>query len=185
MKSNFTLIIIICIIIISCKEKKTVINSSDFKELKSYLKNDSLVTKRIEKLKNTLEIEKSTFTDQVKGRLNMTCMCGGRPMFIHYTGFRDITVIREGNDWTIFGLAITRDATGTINLPFTLDLLESSNKFEIRIQGQSPYIASLNDLDAISYRISNSKIIIRCVKIVNSRASCCYLAGTLAAETTE
>lgn len=92
-------------------------------------------------------------------------------------------MIKEENDWSIFGTAHSSVGNRRQEFPFVIDLLESANLFEVRIGGRYPWRAKLNDRKAISYGLSSNQIIIRAIKVHSSNVSYCYIAGMIAAET--
>lgn len=122
-------------------------------------------------------------TDSVTGEINSTCRGSGRPLFKKWNRFDPATVIKEGNDWSIFGTAHSTINNRRQEMPFVIDLLESDNIFEVRIGGRYPWRAKLTDRDAISYRLSGNKIIIRAIKVQSTNVSYCYITGMIAAET--
>jgi hypothetical protein len=123
-------------------------------------------------------------TQNLVGRINSTCNPpGDRPIGYTWDRFTEVSVINMQNDWTIFAKAFYQGRDW--NAPLVIDLMESQNLFRVRIGSFYPWEAKLDDANAISYRISNTKIIIRCLKIYMSQASYCYLDGMIAAESSK
>lgn len=118
----------------------------------------------------------------VSGQLDSWCRKPGtRPQWFGWREFSLTTVINDNDDWTIFGTIKFMDNGGKAS--FSIDLLKSQNLFEVRIGDFYPWRASLSDSNAVSYRTSGNKIIIRAVNVINTNSSYCVLTGMIAAET--
>lgn len=139
---------------------------------------NELLHQFIDELK--LDLNDFFSANNVSGHLESLCYPpSGRPMQTIWKDFNLVTVINAQNDWTIFGNV--RDNRGN-QFSFVIDLLESTDKFEIRIGNFYPWRCKLSDTDSVSYRAVNNKIIIRAIKIVSSGPSYCHIIGIIAAE---
>lgn len=129
---------------------------------------------------SNVDMEKIEMYDNVSGQFDSWCRPpGARPLWRGYREFSLTTVINDGDDWTIFGTI--RDDRGNRS-SFTVDLLKSQNIFEVRIGTYYPWRSSLSDTNAVSYRTSNNKIVIRAINVKSTGPSYCYLVGMIAAE---
>ncbi len=118
-------------------------------------------------------------SENITGQLYAFCQPPrSRPWDCIWRTFKDVTIIKDGNDWTIFGQA--KPNVGSAYESIVIDVLESSNTFQIKIGNYYPWKANLNDESAVSYRISGNKIIIRAIRVVSSQAKYCNISGTIA-----